>query len=238
VEEEAMLVVLWSPKGGSGTSTLAAACALVLARHAGGARLADLGGDQPALFGLGGDPATGLADWLAAGPEAPTDALERLAVEAATGVVLLPRGTPADAAAPPEAGAALAVALRDGPVATVVDAGTAATPAARALLETADVSVVVVRACYLALRRAVRAPALARAAGVALVAEPARSLGARDVADVLDRPVLVEVPVRPGIARAVDAGVLAQRMPDVLARGAGELLGRLGLLRSRRGRAA
>ena len=91
-----MLVVLWSPKGGSGTSTLAAACALVLARHSGGARLADLGGDQPALFGLGADPATGLADWLAAGPEAPTDALERLAVEAAPGVVLLPRGAPGD----------------------------------------------------------------------------------------------------------------------------------------------
>ena len=233
-----MLVVLWSPKGGSGTSTLAAACALVLARQ-GGARLADLGGDQPALFGLGADPATGLADWLAAGPEAPTDALERLAVEAAPGVVLLPRGTPTDGLLPAaESGAALAVALRDGPMVTVVDAGTVSTPAALALIETADVSVVVVRACYLALRRAVRAPALSRAAGVAMVAEPARSLGAREVADVLDRPVLVEVPVRPGIARAVDAGVLAHRMPDVLARGAGELLGRLGLLRSRRGRAA
>ena len=233
-----MLVVLWSPKGGSGTSTLAAACALVLARQ-GGARLADLGGDQPALFGLGADPVTGLADWLAAGPEAPTDALERLAVEAATGVVLLPRGTPPDAPVPAaEAGAALAVALRDGPVVTVVDAGNAAVPAAQGLIETADVSVVVVRGCYLALRRAVRTPALAGVAGVAMVAEPARSLGAREVADVLDRPVLVEVPVRPGIARAVDAGVLAQRMPDVLARSAGELLGRLGLLRARRGRAA
>jgi hypothetical protein len=71
-----------------------------------------------------------------------------------------------------------------------------------------------------------------------MVAEPARSLGAREVADVLDRKVLVEVPVRPGIARAVDAGVLGQPMPDVLARAAGELLGRLGLLRARRGRAA
>jgi Flp pilus assembly CpaE family ATPase len=40
-----MLLALWSPKGGSGTSVLAAACALVLARHGAGARLADLGGD-------------------------------------------------------------------------------------------------------------------------------------------------------------------------------------------------
>jgi MinD superfamily P-loop ATPase len=46
-----VLLALWSPKGGSGTSVLAAACALVLGRR-GGARLADLDGDQPALFGL------------------------------------------------------------------------------------------------------------------------------------------------------------------------------------------
>jgi MinD-like ATPase involved in chromosome partitioning or flagellar assembly len=235
-----MLLVLWSSKGGSGTSTLAAACALVLARQ-GGARLADLEGDQAALFGMGDDPPTGLADWLAAGPEAPTEALERLAVEAAPGVALIPRGAPPRTLGPvatAEAGAALAVALRDGPVTTIVDAGNATAPAARALLETADVSVLVVRCCYLALRRAVRTPALARVAGVALMTEPARSLGRKEVADVLDRPILVEVPVRPGIARAVDAGVLAQRMPDVLARAASELLGRLGLLRARKRRAA
>ena len=84
-----MLLALWSPKGGSGTSVLAAACALVLGRR-GGARLADLDGDQPALFGLASDPPTGLVDWLGAGPEAPTDALERLTVEAAAGVALIP----------------------------------------------------------------------------------------------------------------------------------------------------
>src|SRR5438876_4402271 len=54
--------LLWSPKCGSGTSVLAAACALVLGRR-GGARLADLDGDQPALFGLASDPPTGLVDW-------------------------------------------------------------------------------------------------------------------------------------------------------------------------------
>ena len=61
------LLTLWSPKGGSGTSVFAAACALVLARGP-GARLVDLGGDQPAIFGLGAEPRTGVADWLEAGP--------------------------------------------------------------------------------------------------------------------------------------------------------------------------
>jgi MinD-like ATPase involved in chromosome partitioning or flagellar assembly len=235
-----VLLALWSPKGGSGTSVLAAACALVLGRR-GGARLADLGGDQPALFGLGADPLTGIADWLAAGPEAPTDALERIAVEAASGVALIPRGAAARPLAPvpaAEAGAALAVALRDGSVPTVADLGLAQSPAARAMVEIADASLVVVRGCYLTLRRALHAPHLARAAGVVLVTEPGRSLGRREVAECLDRPVLAEVPVRAAIARAVDAGLLPVRLPEVLSRPVSEVLGRVGLLRVRRGQAA
>jgi hypothetical protein len=239
-EDAAVLLALWSPKGGSGTSVLAAACALVLGRR-GGARLADLDGDQPALFGLASEPPTGLVDWLGAGPEAPTDALERLTVEASAGVALIPRGTPARPLAPvpaAEAGAALAVALRDGLVPTVVDLGLAQTPAARAVLEVADASLVVVRGCYLTLRRAVRAAPLAHSSGLVHVAEPGRAIGRRDVAGVLDRPVLAEVPVRAAIARAVDAGLLPARLPDVLARPVHEALGRLGLLGDRRGRAA
>jgi hypothetical protein len=235
-----MLVALWSPKGGSGTSVLAAACSLVLARHSNGVRLADLDGDQPAIFGLGADPPTGLADWLAAGPEAPTDALDRFAVEVTREVALLPRGSAERSLAPvaaAEAGAALGVALRDGPVPTVVDLGAAIAPASRALLEVADASAVVVRGCYLGLRRAVHAPGLARAAGVVLVDEPGRSLGAREVADVLDRRVLARVPVRGAIARAVDAGIFAARLPDPLVRPVTELLDGLGLLPAGRGAA-
>jgi hypothetical protein len=237
-----MLLALWSPKGGSGTSVLAAALAVVLAREPSvGCRLGDLSGDQPAIFGLAADPELGLADWLAAGPETPSEALDRLAVEAAPGVALLPLGGPASAlAARPaaEAGAALAVALRDGPVPAVVDCGNAADPAARAVAEVADATVVVVRGCYLALRRAVRAPALACTVGAALVEEPGRSLARREVADVLAVPILARIPIRDQVARAVDAGVLAVRLPDVLARPAAELVSRLGVGPARRGAAA
>ena len=95
-----------------------------------------------------------------------------------------------------------------------------------------------VRGCYLALRRGVHSPLLARSAGVVLVEEPGRSLGAPEVADVLDRPVLARVPIRPAIARAVDAGVLASRLPDALARPVARLLTGLALLPDRRGEAA
>lgn len=237
-----MLLSFWSPKGGSGTSTVAAACALVLARstatlRAPGARLVDLGGDQPAIFGMAGDPDTGVADWLAIGPEAPTEALDRLAVEPVDGIALLPRGRPDRALAPvaaAEAGAALAVALRDGPRPTLLDLGGASTPATRALLELSDFAVVVVRSCYLALRRAVRAPGLERSHGVVVVEESGRSLQPRAVGDVLDRPVLARVPVRVAVARAVDAGVLPARLPEVLARPAAALCEHAGLLPDRR----
>ena len=220
-----MLFALWSPKGGSGTSVLAAACAAALARR-GGCRLADLGGDLPAILGLGADPDTGIAEWLATGPDAPADALERLAVEVAPGLLLIPPGTPrvlAPAAAA-EAGVALGAALQRAEVPCVVDAGRADAPAARMTVEIADVSVVVLRGCYLGLRRAVNAPLTARATGIAFVDEPGRSLGASEIRDVLERPVLARVPVRPPIARAVDAGVLAVRPPEPLLRAASRLL--------------
>jgi hypothetical protein len=224
-----MLFALWSPKGGSGTSVLAAACAAALARR-GGCRLADLGGDLPAILGLGADPDTGIAEWLATGPDAPADALDRLAVEVAPGLLLIPPGTPRLLAPPAaaEAGAALGAALQRTELPCVVDAGRADAPAARMTVELADVSVVVLRGCYLGLRRAVNAPLMARAAGIAFVDEPGRSLGASEVRDVLERPVLTRVPVRPAIARAVDAGVIAVRPPEPLLRAASRLLDRVG----------
>jgi hypothetical protein len=237
-----MLLALWSPKGGSGTSVLAAAVAVVLAREPStGCRLGDLGGDQPAIFGLGAEPELGLADWLTAGPETPTEALDRLVVEVAPGVALLPLGGPApvlSARPAAEAGAALAVALRDGTAPAVVDCGNATEPAARAVAEVADATVVVVRGCYLALRRAVRSPVLACTVGSVLVEEPGRSLARREVADVLGVPILARVPVRDQVARAVDAGVIAARLPEVMARAAGELVARLGVGPARRGAAA
>jgi MinD-like ATPase involved in chromosome partitioning or flagellar assembly len=237
-----MLLALWSPKGGSGTSVLAAAVALVLARGpAGGCRLADLDGDQPAIFGLSSEPELGLADWLAAGPEAPTEALDRFVVEVAPGVALLPLGSsPSPLVARPaaEAGAALAVALRDGTFPVVVDCGRAGDPASRAVAEVADATVVVVRGCYLALRRAVSSAALSSTLGAVVVEEPGRSLSRREIADVLGLPVIARVPFRDQVFRAVDAGVLAARLPDALARAASDVVARIGRGPVRRGAAA
>jgi hypothetical protein len=83
-------------------------------------------------------------------------------------------------------------------------------------------SLLVTRGCYLALRRAVRH--VARPAGVILVEEPGRALGANEVAEVVGAPIVARIPVRPAIARAVDAGVLAARLPAALDLAAGTIL--------------
>lgn len=224
-----MLVCFWSPKGGSGTSVVAAAAALTLARTS-ECRLADLVGDQPAVLALSGDPDKGLRNWLVAGPQAPTDALDRVAIDVSPQLSLLPAGVGDVARAVPEAGAALAVALGVDERTTLVDAGVigaSSPPAVGALVDVADVSIVVVRSCYLTLRRAVQLEATTRAAGAVVVEEAGRSLSARDIADVLGIPVLAMVPVKATIARAVDAGVLGSRLPDALARPMRELVRRI-----------
>src|SRR5262249_15498054 len=193
---------------------------------AGGRRPTPAGG-PPAPPGPGAaPPAAVAAKGRARGPAAPADALDRLAVEVAPGLLLIPPGTPrllAPAAAA-EAGAALGAALQRAGLPCVVDAGRADGPAARMTVEVADVSVVVLRGCYLGLRRAVSAPLTPRATRIAVVGEPGRSLGAAEVRDVLERRVLARVPVRPAIARAVDAGVVAVRPPEPLLRAASRLL--------------
>jgi cellulose biosynthesis protein BcsQ len=230
-----MLLSLWSPKGGSGTSVFTAACAAVLSARC-ATRLVDLDGDQGAVLGLaptGFIGGRGVRDWLAAGPAAPADALTRLAVDVGPGLELVPAGERVGGIAPGgEAGAALGVVLREWG-AVVADCGRAADDATRAVIEVSDHSIVVVRGCYLALRRVAGDELAQRASGVVVLEETGRVLRRHQVADVLGLPVLATVPVRASIARVVDAGVLVSRLPDQLARPARVLLERLGVTRSR-----
>ena len=232
-----MLLALWSPKGGSGTSVVAAAMALVSAGRQ-ETRLADFGGDQPAILGLTPSPSTtvaagsseGLTGWLAAGPSTPTECLDEMSVPVVSGLALLPRGFDIGADRLPEdAGAALSVALRDCGIG-ILDAGPSRGGdhgAGFAAIEVADAALMVIRPCYLALRRAVADPRLARSAGAILVEDPGRALDASDVAAVLGVPVVGRVPVRAEIARAVDAGVLRDRLPNPLATAAAAVLDRV-----------
>lgn len=213
-----MLVACWSAKGGSGTTVVSAALGLLLARRSSaGATLVDLGGDLPAALGIPDPSGPGLTDWLAA-PDAGAAALDRLEIEVTDRLALLPRGR----GAVPAGGARLAAAFARGVEhgiafgrVAVADCGPLSSDAALTLASEASLSLLVIRPCYLALRRALAAPI--RPSGVILVNEPHRSLRGSDIEDVLGVPVKATVPWDARIARVVDAGLLGQRIPKPLA---------------------
>ena len=226
-----MLIACWSPKGGTGTTVVSCGLSLVLARSEsassrGGRRgvlIADLSGDVPAVLGLPTPASPGLVDWLAAGADVSGQALTHLEVEAGPGLRLLAwggelgGGRPATAAGGSgERGEVLAEALAEGGRVVVADCGSAASGAALAVAAAAEVSLLVLRPCYLALRRALAAPI--RPSAVVLINEPGRALTRRDIEEVLGVPVRAEIDFDPAIARAVDAGLLAGRVPKALER--------------------
>jgi len=205
------MFLCWSAKGGSGTTVVAAALALVVSqRHP--ALLIDLGGDSPAALGIAEPDGPGVSEWFAS-PTADGAALSRIAVDATQALQVIPRGL---APLPPPDGpqwARLIAALGAIDVTVVIDAGTGVPPAV--LVGVATHSLLVTRPCYLALRRAVATGM--QPTGIVLIEEPGRALTARDVERSLNAPVVAELQYDPAVARAVDAGLLASRLPRSLA---------------------
>lgn len=205
------MLCFFSAKGGSGCSVSAAAAALESARER-PTLLVDLAGDQPAILGIEAD-GSGLAAWYEA-ESPPPDALWRLEVEVKQNLSLLPLGT-RRAVGSPSQYQVLALMLAEDRRSVVVDVGRDSISAV-ALLGAATRTVLVTRACYLAVKAAGFGP---RADEVLLVKEPGRALGRNDVSVALGLPVTVTVPWDPAVARAVDAGLIASnRVPRSLRR--------------------
>ena len=211
-----MLTCCWSVKGGSGTTVVAASLGLLAASAPAGALLVDLAGDLPAALGLPQPNGPGVRDWLTSEAGVEADAIDHLSEPATPGLRVVPAGA-ADADRPPSRARVelLARTLAEQDAEVVVDLGVPVPPW-RPLLARADTSLLVIRPCYLALRRA--STLTTRPTGIILVREPGRALGRREVEDVTGVRVLAEVDVEPSIARAVDAGLLASRLPRGLSR--------------------
>lgn len=195
-----MLIACWSAKGGAGTTVVTAALGLVLARrHPAGALLVDLAGDLPAALGLPPEAGTaGTAGSTGSSGEVPVGRLP---------LALLGPASQADPST-----------LRRDRRVVVADCGRldVAAPPGAALVAAADRSLLVLRPCYLGLRRAMACDV--RPTGVVLVTEAGRAITAPDVEDSLGVPVVAEVLVTDAVARAVDAGLLASRLPRTLLR--------------------
>ena len=201
-----MFIICRSPKGGVGTSVVAAALALRHAHAGHPTVLVDLAGDQPDLLGVTPSSSLGIGDWVAGGDDVPVEALTALEVEVGGGLSLLPRGSVLSS---DRLGVAAAV-LGAGHRSVVIDAGVTARPA---WAPPDAVDVVVLRACYLGVRRAGR---LAASTRLVLLEEPGRALQVADVEAALGVEVWRRVVVDPAVARAVDAGLLSVRLPRSL----------------------
>jgi hypothetical protein len=200
------LTVCYAVKGGSGTTVVAAAMALTAGTDV---EIVDLDGQLPAALGIPEPAGDGIAEWISSGLDAA--AIDLLTVTVNNTTRLLPRGNKPlehDGSRWTE----LAAGLRQRHAAVIVDSGTGCPPSP--LVEHADQTLLVIRPCYLALRIAVAAPV--RPTGVVLVHEQGRALTAADVARAIGVPVVADIGYDAAVARAVDAGLLAARVPTSL----------------------
>jgi hypothetical protein len=163
------------------------------------------------------EPASeGLSEWLSATDHPGADALNNLMLPVTAHLGVIPRGRNiiVPSLVNPDRLRDLALVVAESDLPTIVDAGSGASTIP--IIEYATRSLLIIRPCYLALRRASLLTTPPH--GVIVITEPGRALGVHDVESVVGAPVLAEIPFDPAIARAVDAGLLAGRVPTLLAK--------------------
>ena len=225
--------MFWSfcaPKAGAGTSVLAAATACELSTRLSGRRvvLVDLCGDQADLLGVDCEGKPGVVDWLQADHEVTADAIDHLLIDVVPGLSLLPSGplsiSEVAGRLDPARSAQLGSAF-DSFDLVVADVGTLPRNplSPQALIAVSGThTTAVVRACYLALRRAARLPI--DVDSLVEVVEAGRSLTTLDIELVMNMGVSSRVKHDPVVARSVDAGLLVSRRPRQLRRSVGVLI--------------
>ncbi len=205
-----MFTILSSPKGGTGTSVVAASLAIVSSSSS-PTLLVDLAGDQAAILGLP-QPPIGLSDWANGMTYREFDEIISLCHD---NLYLAPTGTfdfeTLNANAWDKFLRALSLKHSEGHN-IIVDLGRADIPLA--LRKIVDTCYLVTRPCYLALRRAVDLETAF--SGVIVVNEPDRVLTSRDVESVLKLRCVAEIPYTSEISRRVDSGLLKSRLPMAL----------------------
>lgn len=217
-----MVVACWSPKGGSGTTVVAASLARILATtSAAGVLMVDLGGDVAAALGSPEPAGPGVAEWLHVGDDVPADGLARIEHALFPDLALVTRGS--GSLVSNGRAEVLAAVLAADRRAVVVDCGRVGGPeegdaseVGRVLAAGATHSLLVVRPCYLGLRRATATSF--RPSGIVVVNERGRSLEPADVEDIVGAPVVAVVEQDVAVGRAVDAGLLGARIPSALRR--------------------
>ena len=209
------MIVCWSVKGGSGTTVVASTIALMRAAESQrGALLVDLAGDVPAVLGLAESSGPGINDWFANCDHGSRMTLQSIAIQATANLQIIARGLKQLDAKENRNFTVLCAALKSFDLPIIVDAG-CGLPSPD-LLANASSSLLITRPCYLSLRRA--AQLSVSPTGIVLINEAGRALGKHDVEAVIGAPVVAEIDFDSAIARAVDAGLLASRIPTIMSK--------------------
>ena len=193
-----------SPKGGNCTTVTATAYALLMAARGTHTVLIDLCGDVPAAAGMAEPTTPGINDWLSESSTSDAQTLVTLGTPFDNGLVIVHRGSSFVEGQPRWSD--LANAISTLPMNIVIDAGTTFLP--DELRRAVAHVTMVVKPCYLSLRRASR---MQRPTQLFVVCEESRALTIKDVGHVLGMPVTCEIPYTSAISRAVDAGMLPSR---------------------------
>ncbi len=193
-----------SPKGGNCTTVTATAYALLMAAQGTNTVLIDLCGDVPAAAGMAEPTTPGVNDWLSESSLSDAQALVTLGTPFDNGLVVVHRGSSFVEGQPRWSD--LANAITTLPMNIVIDAGITFLP--DELRRAVTHVTMVVKPCYLSLRRASR---MQRPTQLFVVCEESRALTIKDVGHVLGMPVTCEIPYTSAISRAVDAGMLPSR---------------------------
>jgi len=202
-----MITILSSPKGGSGTSVVAASLAIVSSSSI-PTLLVDLAGDQSAIMGLP-EPPVGINDWANGMTHRE---FEEILITCNDNLHLAPSGSSAIEIFSTGAWGNLARELmqrESNGVNIIIDFGQGDLPLAFNKL--ADMHFMVTRPCYLSLRRTVNIEQ--KFSGVIVVQEHDRVLTTSDVESVMKLKCVAEVPYSSEISRRVDSGLLKSRLP-------------------------
>ena len=201
-----MILTVHATKGGQGTSTVAAALAILNANARRRTLLVDTSHDLAAILATPETNGPGLADYLRAVDvtlgDVTTNVADRLdLINRGTGPIRFDTHT---------------YGLLTSGLGTydtvIIDA---ATHAPEWTIH-AERTVLVTRPCYLALRRSTD---LARRPDhIVFIAEPSRALDATDIETVTGAHITATIPFDPAIARTIDAGLLAARLPRTISR--------------------
>lgn len=212
-----MVTAVWSMKGGVGVTAVACMLGIAMVERAEPTVIVDLAGDIPAVLGMAPSEEPGLADWYAT-PSRSSNTLARIRRDVVPDLQVIARGV-GDLTGP---ATALDRALDELDQVVIVDCGTLSSQVAVDVASSATQRLVVARPCYLALQ-ALRSNPVAPSA-VVMLDEKGRALGRTDVEAVAGAPVVAKIAVDVSIARALDAGLIATRLPRALVRSLGSVI--------------